>query len=276
MKPRRAEEIISKTNTLFLVHRRFDMRFRNLFRTGVSLCALALNLQSANAETAAGVAARMQAAIDRGETPAWWTPDLPDAIRRDVDNKGKRLAGQLKLNDESRTQAAAALITEHFGRLWAWDQQVREKLDAAWAAWDAARDNSNGKQKDELKALAVMTEQIDPIYAEFAPQIQGFLHALRTEIGEEKTTELLDLITRSPGAKRTYDAYVAMVPEMTDHQKAILWDRMAQAREDALAAWSDGQIVKIFKKYKIRNELSIDDFGYDYRKRYQAWAKSQR
>jgi hypothetical protein len=252
------------------------MRIRTLFRSGVSLCALVLIHQSANAETAADVAARKQAAIDRGETPAWWTPDLPEAIQRDVDNKGKRLAAQLKLNDESKTQEAAALITEHFGRLWAWDQQVREKLDAAWAAWDAARDNTNGKEKDELKALTVMTEEIDPIYAEFAPQIQGFLRDLRHEIGEEKTSELLDLITRSPGAKRTYDAYVAMVPEMTDDQKAILWDRMAQAREDALAAWTDGQIVKIFKKYKVRNEFSIDYFGYGYRKRYEAWAKSQR
>ncbi len=157
------------------------------------------------------------------------------------------MADQLKLNDESKTQKTAALITEHFGRLWAWDLQVREKLDAAWAAWDAARDNSNGKQKDELKALMVMTEQIDPIYAEFAPQIRGLLRALRKDIGEEKTIELVDLITRSPGAKRTFDAYVAMVPEMTDEEKAVLWDRMAQAREDALAACSDGQVVKIFK-----------------------------
>jgi hypothetical protein len=252
------------------------MSVRTWFCAGVSLFALALITPYANAETAAGVAARMQAAIDRGETPSWWKPELPDAIRRDVDNKGKRFAGQLKLNDESKTQKTAALITEHFGRLWAWDQQVREKLNAAWAAWDTARDNSNGKEKDELKALTVMTEEIDPIYAEFAPQTQGFLRALRHELGEEKTTELLDFITRSPGAKRTFDAYVAMVPEMTDDQKAILWDRMAQAREDALAAWSDGQIVKIFKKYKVRNELSIDYFGYGYRKRYEDWAKSQR
>ena len=276
-KPRLEEDTLKQDeNTHFIFLQRFAMCMRNLFWVGLSLSALALTLPSADAETAAGVAARTQAAIDSGETPKWWTPDLPEAIQRDVDSKGKRLAEQLELNDESKTQKAAALITEHFGRLWAWDQQVREKLDAAWAAWDAARDNSNGKQKDELKALTVMTEQIDPIYAEFAPQIQGLLRALRKEIGEEKTTELVDLITRSPGAKRTYDAYVAMVPEMTDEEKAILWDRMAQAREDALAAWSDGQIVKIFKKYKVRNEFSIDYFGYGYQKRYQAWAKGQR
>jgi hypothetical protein len=252
------------------------MHIHNTFWVSFSLFALALSLPSAEAGTAAAVAAKSQAAIDSGDTPEWWTPNLPEAIQRDVDGKGKRLAGQLELGDESKEQKAAALITEHFGRLWAWDQAVKEKLNAAWAAWDAARDNSNGKQKDELKALAVMTEQIDPIYAEFEPQIQGFLNDLRTEIGEEKTTELVDIITRSPGAKRTYDAYVAMVPEMTDEEKAILWDRMAQAREDALAAWSDGQVVKIFKKHKVRNEFSIDYFGYGYQKRYKEWASGAR
>jgi hypothetical protein len=252
------------------------MCIRQLLWFGCSLTALALMLHPAAAETAAGVAARAQAAIDGGETPAWWTPELPEAVQRDVERKGPRLAEQLELGDEAKTQKAAALITEHFGRLWAWDQAVRERLDAAWAAWDAARDNTGGKQKDELKALTIMTEEIDPIYAEFAPQIQGFLRALRREIGDDETTELLDLITRSPGAQRTFDAYVAMVPEMTDDQKAVLWERMVQAREDALAAWSDGQIVKIFKKYKVRNEFSIDYFGYGYQERYRAWASGQR
>jgi hypothetical protein len=228
------------------------------------------------ADTAAAVAVKTQNAINDGDPPKWWSPDLPESVQKDVDRKGKRYAEQLKLDDKSKEEKAAALITEHFGRLFAWDQEVREKLNAAWSAWDAARDNSNGKQKNELKALTVMTEQVDPIYAEFTPQIQGFLSNLNNEIGEEKTIELLDMITRSPGAKRTFDAYVGMVPEMTDEEKAILWDRMVQAREDSLAAWSDGQIVKIFKKYKVRNEASIDDFGYGYEQRYKAWAKGQR
>src|SRR5262249_15322537 len=147
--------------------------------TALSVAGLALTLSSAQAETAAGVAARAQDAIDKGNAPKWWTPELPDAIQRDVESKGKRLAGQLKLDDEAKSQKTAALITEHFGRVWAWNQQVADELKAAWAAWDAARDNTNGKQKDELKALTVMSEQIDPIYAQFAPQVQGFLRALK-------------------------------------------------------------------------------------------------
>jgi hypothetical protein len=242
----------------------------------IGLSVLVLTLNPAVAETAAAVAARAQAAIDGGNPPSWWTPTLPEKVQADVTGKGKRLAEQLQLNDEAKTQKTAVLVAEHFGRVWAWHQEVDEKLNAAWRAWDGARDNSNGKQKDELKALTVMTEQVDPIFAEFAPQIQGFLRVLRQEIGEEKTIALLDRISRSPGAKRTYDAYLAMVPEMTEPEKAILWDRMVQAREDSLAAWSDGQIVKIFKKYKIRNEFSMDYFGYGYQKRYQAWVNASK
>ena len=95
-----------------------------------------------------------------------------------------------------------------------------------------------------------MSEQIDPVYAAVCSADSGPAPAPNEEIGEEKTTELVDIITRSPGAKRTYDAYLAMVPEIYDAQKAILWDRMCM-REDALAAWSDREIVKIFKKYKV-------------------------
>ena len=91
-----------------------------------------------------------------------------------------------------------------------------------------------------------------------------------------KTIALVDRYTRSPGAPRTYNAYLEMVPEMTDAEKAILWDRMVQAREEAMSAWSGKQIIKTFKKYKVRNEFSMDYFGYGYRQRYDAWNRAKK
>src|SRR5262245_39435986 len=115
------------------------IRIPNSLLAGISLLCLALTLTPASAETAAVVAAKAQAAIDSGKLPKWWTPTLPEKVQADVVNKGKRLAGQLELKDEAKTQKAAALISEHFGRVWAWHQEVDGKLDAAWLAWDAAR-----------------------------------------------------------------------------------------------------------------------------------------
>ncbi len=252
------------------------MNRQRLRVTLLVVAVLLLPAMAAAAQTAANVAASGQWAIDQGEYPDWWSPTLPEALQGDVDRKGRRLAESLELADAAKTDKVAAIVSEHFGRVWAWHQQVDDRLDAAWAAWDAARSPGDGKEKDELRALTIMTEDIDPIYAEFAPQIQGLLRDLRAEVGEEKSIELMDVYTRSPGAQRTYNAYLEMVPEMTDQEKAILWERMAQAREDAMAAWTDGRIVKIFKKYKVRNEFSIDYFGYGYRERYQAWASGGR
>ncbi|MDB4632269.1 DUF3826 domain-containing protein [bacterium] len=229
------------------------------------LVSLGLAIVLVEADTAAVVAAKSQATIDNGDAPSWWKPSLPPDIQRQVASKAKEWVGKLDL-DEALQAKATSLVGKHYSRVWAWHQEVDEKLDNVWAAWDAAR----SLPKDELKALAIITERIDPIYAEFAPQIQGFLRAMHQAIGEEKSTKRLNQITQSPGAERTYKAYLGMVPEMTDEEKAILWKRMVQAREDSLAAWSSKRIVKSFKKYKVGNEFSIDYFGYDYRKRYQA------
>ncbi len=222
------------------------------------------------AETAVDVALETQAAIHANAVP-WMSPTLPQEIQRNVEGKGQGLARRLALGDADKETKVAALLTEHYGRVWAWHQQVDERLDLAWKAWDEARNSNSAAGKDELKALTIMVEQIDPIYAEFAPQIQGLLKALRVELSEDQVTALLDMITFSPGVDRTYDAYCDMVPELKDNEKQILRQRLEQARVDSLAAWSDKRIVKIFKKYKIRNEFSIDYFGYGYREHYKAW-----
>jgi hypothetical protein len=244
---------------------------KRILLLSVSLIMLGSFLtQSSYAKTAAAVAANTQAAVDAGEAPAWMKPELPEEIKKNVENKGRDLARRLRLDDDTKTKQVARLLTEHYGRVWAWHQKVDEKLNAAWATWDDARDTSKG-EKDELKALTIMVEQIDPIYAEFAPQIQCLLKQLREQLTADQLVALLDRITRSPGVDRTYNAYLAMVPEMKDEEKKIIRARLEQAREDSLAAWSGGRIVKIFKKYKVRNEFSIDYFGYGYRQRYKAW-----
>jgi hypothetical protein len=227
------------------------------------------------AESAIDTAVKTQAAMDSGAGPAWLSPTLPEDIQKAVQNKANGLAQSLKLTDETRQAAVVALLTEHYSRLWAWNQQVNDQLEAAWKAWEDARDPAKGG-KDELKALTIMVEQIEPIYAQFAPQIHHLLTELKKVLREEQMIALLDRITHSPGVDRTYNAYLEMVPELKDEEKKVLRSRLEQARLESLAAWDSKSIIRIFKKYKIRNEFSIDDFGYNYRERYKAWVNQNK
>ncbi|HSV26583.1 MAG TPA: DUF3826 domain-containing protein [Sedimentisphaerales bacterium] len=244
----------------------------------ISITALGLAIllfaSDLHAETAAEVASRTQAAIAAGNPPAWMSPTLPEDIQTCVRDRGRDLAQRLNLGDAAKETKVADLMAEHFGRVWAWQQQVGEKLEAGWTAWEGARGDPNGK--DELRAATIMVEQIDPIYAEFTPQIQGLLKALRQHLSEEQVIAILDRITRSPGVDRTHNAYLEMVPEMTEEERLIIRRRLEQARVDSLAAWRNSEIVRIFKKYKVRNEFSIDYFGYNYRERYNAWFRRSR
>ncbi|MBD5779119.1 DUF3826 domain-containing protein [Pelagicoccus sp. NFK12] len=255
---------------------RFRRKSALAFSCVMTVAAFSFAASQVKAATPASVAAGAQAQIDDKNYPAWWNPELPEAMQNNVFNKGRQLAEKLELANAGQTERVANLVSQHYARVWAWHQEVDPVLDAAWDEWDLARSNTDGKEKDELKALAIMSEEIDPIYAQFTPQIRTFLRELEAEVGHEKSIELLDIITRSPGVERTYKAYLAMVPQMNDAEKAIIWNRLNQAREDSLAAWSGKRIIKIFKKYKIRNEFSIDYFGYGYRKHYKAWVESSK
>lgn len=245
---------------------------KRIIQTGV---VFFLNAAVLYADSAIDVALQTQAAIDRGAGPAWMSPALPEEIQQTVQNKATGLAQSLKLGDEAKQAKVASLLIEHYSRLWAWHQQVDEQLEAAWKAWEDARDPAKGG-KNELKALTILVEQIDPIYAQFAPQIHHLLAALRKELREDQVIALLDRITFSPGVDRTYNAYLEMVPELKDEEKKILRSRLEQARLESLAAWNSKSIIRIFKKYKIRNKFSIDDFGYNYRQRYKEWVEKSK
>lgn len=225
------------------------------------------------ADSAAMVATVTQKSIDQGQPPAWWSANPPDTICQDIQQRVSRWLDPLALPAKQSALCQEKLL-EHYQRVWAWHQEVDAMLDEAWLEWDRARTEKENHPKDELEALTIMHEKIDPLYATFTPQIHGLLLALKAEVGEEVTYSILDRITRSPGAQRTYRAYLEMIPEMTESERSVIWSRMVLAREESLAAWQEKRIIKIFKKHKVRNEFSIDGFGYDYRARYQAWAKS--
>src|SRR5262249_34828922 len=63
--------------------------------------------------------------------------------------------------------------------------------------------------------------------------------------------------SRSPGMTRTYDAYLQIVPDLSEQDKQVIHDRLLMAREAAMLTDSDKEIVAIYKRHKVKVEQYV-------------------
>jgi hypothetical protein len=56
---------------------------------------------------------------------------------------------------------------------------------------------------------------------------------------------------------RTYNAYLEIVPDLTEKDKQVIKDRMLLAREAAMLTDSDKEIVSIYKRHKVKVEQYV-------------------
>ena len=75
--------------------------------------------------------------------------------------------------------------------------------------------------------------------------------------------------------KVTYDAYCAIVPDLTDADKAKIMELLHQAREEALDGGSAPEKSYIFAKYKDQINAYLDAHGHDVAKATKDWETKQ-
>jgi hypothetical protein len=89
------------------------------------------------------------------------------------------------------------------------------------------------------------------------PAYQTFIGKLSTELSQEQIDTIKETWSRSPGMKRTYDAYLEIVPDLTEEQKKVIYNRMLLAREAAMLTDADREIVNIYKIHKVKVEAYV-------------------
>ena len=219
------------------------------------------------------VLAGAPSAIVRAETggaapasaPAPATPAI-DAARQKFEAKATRLVSSLKLDDAEKASRAKAILADWLVTMGAWHQENDAKLKDLWSQWSKAR---SVVPKDEFPG-EVISHQIDDVYATLKPAYHAFVERLGTELSPEQIDTLKETWSRSPGAKRTYNAYLETVPDLTEDQKKVIFDRMQRAREDAMLTDADKEIVNIFKRHKVKVEAYIGSL--QWAKLHQAYA----
>jgi hypothetical protein len=100
----------------------------------------------------------------------------------------------------------------------------------------------------------------------------AFLSKLAAELNDEQVTKVKDGMTYNKVAV-TYNAYVAMIPSLTEEQKKKIYGYLVEAREIAMDAESADKKTEWFGKYKGRINNYLSAQGYDVKKEGEEWQK---
>lgn len=176
-----------------------------------------------------------------------------EAMQKRVDSKSTRLVGALKIEDATKAARVKAMVGEWYVTLWQWHEKHDAQLKDLWTQWNRAR---AVVPKDEFPG-EVIAYRIDDLYASLRPSYAAFIEKLSAELTAEQIDTLKETWSRSPGMKRTYNAYLEIVPDLSEEQKQVIHSRMLRAREDAMLTDADGEIVNIFKRHKVKVEAYV-------------------
>jgi hypothetical protein len=184
-----------------------------------------------------------------------------------LDKRINPILTDLALRDAATEARIRAILEPHFQALHTWHAANDLTTTELWKQWADARATVH---QDGVRA-AEIAGQINQVYASFRPAHEGLLTSLAAVLSPAQVDAVKDSLTKSPGMKRTYDAYLQVVPNLTDAQKEFIQEKLRLARERAMDAIADKEKANIFKTQKVQIEAYIDAQGYDWKKSYTAF-----
>jgi len=140
---------------------------------------------------------------------------------------------------------------------------LSEKSKAAIAAIKSQ--NLSTEEKD-----ALIKKEDDARMVSLKKGHDEFVAALQKKLSGEQVDKIKDGMTYSV-LHVTYDAYVDMIPRLTNEQKDKIYTWLVEARELAMDGESSDKKHQIFGKYKGRINNYLAAQGYNVRDEEHAW-----
>ncbi|HWA28027.1 MAG TPA: DUF3826 domain-containing protein [Lacunisphaera sp.] len=188
-----------------------------------------------------------------GATLARADASADEATQKRANDKAGRLVAVAKVEDAAKADRAKGILADWYLTMWAWHKDNDPKLKELWTQWNQAR---AVVPKDEFPG-EVIAHQIDDVYASLKPTYHAMVEKLSVELTPDQVDAIKEQWSRSPGKMRTYNAYLEIVPDLSEKDKKVLLDRMDMAREDAMLTDADREIVNIFKRHKVKVEAYV-------------------
>jgi hypothetical protein len=178
---------------------------------------------------------------------------VDEATQKKIDSKAAKIVDWAKITDADKAAKVKAIASEWLAVMINWHKEHDAELKNLWSDWNKAR---SVVPKDEFPGEVIATK-IDDVYASLKPAYDDFIRKLSEELTPEQIDAIKESWSRSPGMMRTYNAYLEIVPDLSDKDKEVIKARMLMAREAAMLTDADKEIVAIYKRHKVKVEQYI-------------------
>ena len=185
------------------------------------------------------------------------TPDQKQAASdKSIEKQAAGIVESLNLNDPAKAERVQAIIATDL-------KAVRD--------WHNSHPAPKSTTKPSIPGLAQAEED-----AKISPAVrEQFLRDLSAELTPEQVTAVKDKLTINK-VKVTYDAYLQIVPNLSDSDKAFILESLAQARDESLDMKSMNEKSAIFKVYKNKIKAYLNEHGHNVDQAYKDWGAAQK
>lgn len=177
--------------------------------------------------------------------------DLEVGYTTAIEGRTADILKLLDLTDAAKSNEVHDIIIAQYRALRARDEVINAKLKAE------GKEISYANRVDQLVAGS------KPLHDQFLAKLSALLTPLQVEKVKNQMTYNKVMVT--------YDAYCAIIPSLTDADKAKIMEELKLAREEAIDGGSAPEKSAIFQKYKDQINAYLDAHGHDVAKAFKDW-----
>lgn len=172
-----------------------------------------------------------------------------------IESRASNIISALSITNTAKSTTVHDLVINYYRTLRSRDALIDAQLKAENKEINFA--NREERVRDESKVLH-----------------QAFIARLSEVLTPEQVETVKNRMTYDK-VKVTYNAYCAIVPSLTDADKAKIMDELKKAREEAIDGGSASEKSEIFKKYKDGINQFLSSRGIDMEKATKEWEAKQ-
>ncbi|MFV0564727.1 MAG: DUF3826 domain-containing protein [Flavobacteriaceae bacterium] len=182
----------------------------------------------------------------------------PEYIRV-TNERAAKIVSELNLNNTEKETAVTNIIGQQYRNLSKIQEERNISIEAVKA--DNLSEEKQNRTIEKVKAKA--DKSINKLH-------KSYLKKLGKQLTETQIEGVKDGMTYGVLPK-TYQAFLDMIPSLTQEQKTYIYNNLKEAREHAMDGGSSKEKHAWFGKYKGRINNYLSAQGYDLQKERDGW-----